>query len=123
VEKNVQTGAQKRRVDMWPFFTWHRDVNGNERLQILALLEPVVPGNRGIERNWSPLWSLWRAELNPKTGASSQSLLWNLYRCDTTPTSKKCSLLFGLIQYQIDGAGKKWHLFYIPLFKTHGAVK
>jgi hypothetical protein len=123
VEKNVLTGAQKRRVDMWPFFTWHRDVNGNERLQILALLEPVVPNNRGIERNWSPLWSLWRAELNPKTGASSRSLLWNLYRCDKTPTSKKCSLFFGLIQYQIDGANKKWHLFYIPLFKTHGPAK
>jgi hypothetical protein len=123
VEKNVQTGAQKRRVDMWPFFTWNRDFNGNERLQILALLEPVIPNNRGVERNWSPLWSLWRAEHNPKTGASSRSLLWNLYRCDTTPTSKKCSLLFGLIQYQIDGANKKWQLFYIKVSKTHAPSK
>ena len=63
-EKNTQTGAEKKRVDMWPFFTWHRDFNGNERLQILAPLEPAVPDNRGIERNWSPLWSLWRAENN-----------------------------------------------------------
>ncbi len=62
------------------FFTWHRDFNGNERLQVLAPIEPAVPDNRGIERNWSPLWSLWRAENNPKTGAASQSLLWNLYR-------------------------------------------
>jgi hypothetical protein len=123
VEKNVQTGAQKRRVDMWPFFTWHRDFNGNNRLQILALLEPVVPNNRGIERNWSPLWSLWRSENNPQTGASSRSFLWNLYRCDRTPSSKKCSLLFGLFQYQIDGTNKKWHLFYIPVFKTHGEAK
>jgi hypothetical protein len=123
VEKNVQTGAQKRRVDMWPFFIWNRDFNGNERLQILALLEPVIPNNRGVERNWSPLWSLWRAEHNPKTGASSRSLLWNLYRSETTPTSKKCSLLFGLIQYQIDGANKKWRLFYIPVSKTRGTAK
>jgi hypothetical protein len=123
VEKNVQTGAQKRRVDMWPFFTWNRDFNGDERLQILALLEPVIPNNRGVERNLSPVWSLWRAEYNPKTGASSRSLLWNLYRSDTTPTSKKCSLLFGLIQYQIDGANKKWQLFYITVSKTHAQSK
>ena len=122
-EKNVQTGAEKRRLDMWPFFISRRDFNGNSRLQILAPLESVLANNRGIERNWSPLWSLWRAENNPKTGASSRSLLWNLYRCDTTPTSKKCSLLFGLIQYQIDGETKKWRLFYIPVSKTRGTAK
>jgi hypothetical protein len=123
VEKNVQTGAQKRRVDMWPFFTWHRDYNGNERLQILAPLEPVLPNYRGVERNWSPLWSLWRSEYNPKTGATSRSLLWNLYRRDTTPSSKKCSLLFGLFQYQVDGTNKKLRLFYIPVLKTHRQAK
>jgi hypothetical protein len=122
-EKNLQTGAEKRRLDMWPFFVSRRDFNGNSRLQILAPLESVLANNRGIERNWSPLWSFWRAENNPKTGASSRSLLWNLYRCDMTPTSKKCSLLFGLIQYQIDGANKKWRLFYIPVSKTRGTAK
>jgi hypothetical protein len=123
VEKNTQTGAQKQRVDMWPFFTWHRDFNGNSRLQLLALLEPVLPGNRGIERNWSPLWSFWRSENNPKTGASSQSLLWNLYRHNLTPVSKKCSLLFGLFQYQSDTETKRLRLFYIPILKTHQPAK
>ena len=79
---------------------------------MLALLEPVLPGNDAIERNWSPLWSLWRAENNPKTGATSQSLLWNLYRRDTTPDSKKCSLLFGLFQYQLDGESSRTQWFY-----------
>jgi hypothetical protein len=119
VEKNTQTGAEKQRIDMWPFFTWHRDFNGDNRLQILALLEPVLPDNRGIERNWSPLWSLWRSENNPQAGASSQSLLWNFYRCDITVTSKKCSLLLGLFQYQSDLETKKLRLFYIPVFKSH----
>ncbi len=119
VEKNTATGADKRRVDAWPFFTYHRDFNGNNRLQILALVEPAVPDNRGIERNWSPLWSLWASENNPKAGASSQSFLWNLYRHESTPTSKKCSLLFGLFQYQSDTDMKRLRLFYIPVFKTH----
>ena len=119
VEKNTATGVDKRRVDMWPFFTYHRDFNGNNRLQILAPVEPAVPNNRGIERNWSPLWSIWVSENNPKAGASSQSFLWNLYRHESTPTSKKCSLLFGLFQYQSDTEMKRLRLFYIPVFKTH----
>jgi len=103
---------------MWPFFTWHRDFNGNERLQIFAPVEPAVSNNRGVERNWSPLWSLWRSENNPKTGTTSQSLLWNLYRRDTAPDSKKCSLLFGLFQYQSGPEEKIMRLFYVPVSKT-----
>ena len=118
-ETNTQTGAEKKRVAMLPFFTWRRDFDGNERLQILAPVEPAVPNNRGIERNWSPLWSVWRWEHNPKTGADSQSLLWNLYRRDTAPDAKKCSLLFGLFQYQSDGKNKRLRLFYIPVLNTH----
>jgi len=123
VEKNTQTGVEKKRLDMWPFFTWHHDFNGNERLQVLALVEPAVPNNRGIERNWSPLWSLWRAEDNPKTGASSRSLLWNLYHRETAPGHKKVSLLFGLFQYQCDGETGRTRLFYIPVSQTGTAAK
>ncbi len=118
VEKNTRTGAQKRRVDMWPFFTWHREMNGNERLQIFAPIEPAVPENAGIERNWSPLWSLWRAEKNPKAGAASESLLWNLYRHESAPAHKKVSLLFGLFQYQCDGENQRTKLFYLTISKT-----
>ncbi len=118
-EKNIGTGAEKRRVDLWPFFTWHRDFNGSTRLQILAPVESALPNNRGVERNWSPLWSLWRAENNPKTGATSQSLLWNLYRRDTAPGSKKCSLLLGLFQYQLDGENERLRLFYVPVLNNH----
>ncbi len=118
-EKNTATGVSKRRVDALPFFTYHRDFNGNTRLQILAPVEPAVPNNRGIERNWSPLWSIWVSENNPRTGASSQSFLWNLYRHEASPGARKCSLLFGLFKYQSDTEIKSLRLFYIPVFKTH----
>jgi hypothetical protein len=121
-EKNMETGKAKRRVDLLPLFTWHRDFNGNRRLQILAPIEPVLPGNSGVERNWSPLWSLWRAEDNPGTGAFSRSLLWNLYRYDAAPGAKKCSLFFGLFQYQSNAECKRLRLFYIPLVKTRPAA-
>ena len=117
-EKNTETGAEKIRLDMWPFFTWHRDFQGNERLQVLAPLEPAVPDNPGIERNWSPLWSFWRTEANAKTGAASQSLLWNLYRREIAPAHKKVSLLFGLFQYQSDAGETQTKWFYVTFGAT-----
>lgn len=106
------TGQVARRIDSWPLFTWRRDRQGNERLQALALIEPISRASI-IERNWSPLWSVWRQERNATTGTSSQSLLWNLYRRDSVPGTTKGSLLFGLIQYEKSSAGRRWRLFYL----------
>jgi hypothetical protein len=117
--KNLETGLEKQRLDAWPFFTYHRDFNGNSRLQILSLLEPALPDNSRIERNWSPVWSIWCSENNSKTGAGSRSLLWNLYRHDTSATGKNSSLLFGLFQYQSSAETKRLRLFYIPVFQSH----
>src|SRR5882724_10178298 len=88
VSKNTETGATLRRVDLWPFFTYKREYNGNTRLQCLALLEPYLPGSHKIERDYAPIWSFWRQEHNAKTGSASQSLLWNLYRRESSPDSK-----------------------------------
>ena len=121
-EKNTETEAARRKVDFWPFYLYRRDFNGNSRLQVLALLEPFLPASKSIERDYSPLWSVWRSEKNPRAGAASQSLLWNLYRHDATPDTKKCSLLFGLFQYQSSPEGKRVRLFYIPLGKTRAAA-
>ncbi len=104
-----------RRTDLWPLFTAHRDHEGNERLQLLAPLEPFLPNIKSVERDYSQLWSIWRAEYSPRTGARSRSLLWNLYRLDTTPQTRKCSLLFGLFHYESTPAGGRLRLFYVPL--------
>lgn len=117
-EENKTTGAALERHDFWPLFTHRKGLDGNERLQILAPIEPFLPGNKGIERNYSPVWSLWRSERNAKTGAASQSLLWNLYRRDALADSTKCSLLFGLFQYQSTPEGRRWRLFHVPLGRS-----
>jgi len=114
VVKNTQTGATKRRLGMWPFFTWQRDFHGSERLQVLALVEPALPENRGVERNWSPLWSLWCAEDNAQTGVSSRSLLWHIWHRETAPGYKNVSLLFGLFQYQLTNGDERTKWFYCP---------
>ncbi len=117
LQKNLETGKAQHRVDFFPFYTFRRDYDGSSRLQVLSILEPFLPQSKSIERDYSPLWSLWRSEHNSKTSACSQSLLWNLYRRDVTPESRKCSLLFGLFQYQSGSDGKRFRLFYIPVVK------
>jgi hypothetical protein len=114
-DRNTQTGVARERTDLWPLYTYRRDVEGNTRLQCLAALEPLLTNGKSIERNYSPLWSVWRAERNAQTGAASQSLLWNLYRRESAPGAKKCSLLFGLFQYQSDSQGRRHRLFYVPV--------
>ncbi|HEY9510201.1 MAG TPA: hypothetical protein VIV82_10100, partial [Verrucomicrobiae bacterium] len=122
-QRNLETGKAQRRIDFWPLFTHRRDYNGSTRLQVLSILEPLVPNSKSIERDYSPLWALWRSEKNPANDARSQSLLWNLYRRDATPDSRKCSLLFGLFQYQSSSDGKRLRLFYIPVVKTKSAAE
>ncbi len=73
-QKNTETGATQRRVDFWPLFTYHREFGGASRLQIAAVLEPFLPNNKSIERDYSPLWSFWRSEKNPTTGGRRQPI-------------------------------------------------
>jgi hypothetical protein len=119
-EKNRQNGGSLHRVDFWPFFTWSRDTDQKQRLRALSLLEPFFVSNRSIAREYSQLWSVWRTEKDGRTGRASQSLLWNLYRHESGPRSKKFSLLFGLFQYQSDGKGANWRVCYIPFGKKPG---
>jgi hypothetical protein len=114
IERNTESGTARRRRDFWPLFTHRRDWNGDERLQVLAIIEPILPNNKSIERNYSPIWSIWRDEKNARTGARSQSLLWNLYRRETGTNATRTSALFGLVQHSSTIDHKRWRFFYWP---------
>jgi hypothetical protein len=116
-ETNFESGGRFHRADFWPFYTYRRDLDGGQRWQALALLEPFFPNNRSITREYSQLWSVWRCEKNHKTGASSQSLLWNLYRREETPQSKNFSLFFGLYQYESGAEGRRWRVCHMTVKK------
>jgi hypothetical protein len=117
IQKNTTTGAFQRRRDFWPFYTHKHDYDGSTSLQVLSILEPYLPQSKSIERDYSQVWSLWRAQKNPKTGAASQSLLWNLYRHESRPDSERTSLFFGLYQSHSAPSGKTVRLFYFPIAK------
>jgi hypothetical protein len=92
-------------------------LNGNKRWQVLAVLEPFFPNNRSVTREYSQLWSVWRGEKNPQSGAASQSLLWNLYRREEMPRSRNFSLFFGLFQYQSGVEGRCWRVCHVTVKK------
>lgn len=113
-ETNRTTGSVRRQTALLPLFSARQEHDGSSRLQVLALLEPFFGGNKSIERDYAPIYSIWRSEKNPKAGTASESILWNLYRQDTSSGSRKYSLLFGLFQYESNPRATRWRLFYIP---------
>jgi hypothetical protein len=120
IQKNTETKASQRQTFLTPLFINRRDYNGDSRLQVFAPVEPFMPNVKSIDRDYSQLWSVWRAEKSPSRGTASQSLLWNLYRRETGPDQKKCSLLFGLFQYESSPDSRRVRLFYVPVGKRTG---
>ncbi len=117
VERNTQAGVSRRQTALWPLFSATRSYDGVERFQLFSMLEPILPNNTSIERNYSPLWAIWRSEKNPVAGVTNQSLLWNLYRRDASAENQKWSVLFGLFHFESAATEKRLRLFYIPITK------
>lgn len=113
-QRDTETGESMWRRDLWPLFTARRDWDGGRRIQVFALLEPLLRASDSIERNYSPIWSIWRSENNPSTGASSHSFLWNLWRSEKTADTRKCSIFFGLVQYETGPSGRRWKWLHLP---------
>lgn len=105
--------AEYRRTDLWPLFTARLDTEDNYRLSFLSPFEPFFPNNKSIQRNWTPLVSLWSLEENVKKEELKESLFWNLYRHEKTPVQKRWSGLFGLVERVKDEEyGNYWRFFY-----------
>jgi len=111
---NEPTREDFRRRDLWPLFTWRKELTGQRRLQVLAPVEPWLPHNKSIERLYSPVWSVYRAEADPKVGRQSESLLWNLWRRDVTPEHRRQSFLFGVVKTEKTDTGRRWRWFWRP---------
>ncbi len=114
IERNTESGQARRRVDAWPLFTFQRDWTGNERWQTFSVLEPFLSTSKSVERNYSQVWSVVRAERNATNHTSSESLFWNLYRHTGSVTNRHSSLLFGLVQWDVGPEGRKSRWFYLP---------
>jgi len=94
--------GSSRRIDAWPVFFYERDREGTVRFQTLALLEAFTPGNEWIDRNYSPLWSVYTYRANAE-GGEVYSFLWNLVRHEETTAGRSIEVLGPLLAYREAG--------------------
>jgi len=65
------------RTRFWPLWRFRRFEDGSTRLRVLSLL--WFNDERGFERQYSPLWTIYERETAPG-GAGRASAFWGLYR-------------------------------------------
>ena len=129
-EKVLEEAHGRRRVALWPLFTYERR-GGVSHFMTLSLLEPFFPENEGIERNWAPLWRLYQRKWDAH-GNRISSLLWNLYWKERRGSDfameifplvsyrreeregTDLSVLKGLARFRSGPEGRKIHLLYLP---------
>jgi len=80
---------------IWPLMSWERK-DGNSRFRALELWP--LRNTPGVERNWAPLWTLYR-RMNTE-GEVGHHLLWGLYRQIKSPEEFEWSLLKGFAGYK-----------------------
>ncbi|HXG30701.1 MAG TPA: hypothetical protein VNK81_03570 [Thermodesulfobacteriota bacterium] len=133
-KSTIEGGMDRRRIDAWPLFTYRRDAEGNRSLHLLSILEPLLSGNEGIERSYSPIWRLYEWK-GYRDGRSVSSLLWNTYRMERSKEGimvdfrpiipvfsyrnwnggSKIYFLGGLFGYRSDSHKKTIKLFFFPV--------
>ncbi|MGQ0792772.1 MAG: hypothetical protein ACT4NX_01650 [Deltaproteobacteria bacterium] len=112
-EPLIEGGRARRRIDLWPLFTYNRDRDGNRSFHLISPIEPFIADSRGIERNYAPFWRLYQWRKSPD-GASSSSALWNAYRMEKNEGGRRIELkpLLPIFSYnQSEGQGSAYDIF------------
>jgi hypothetical protein len=107
--------SEKERVEVanywkiWPLMSWQREGDVS-RFRMLELWP--VKGSAPIERNWAPLWTLYKR--TNTDGVVRKDVLWFAWHSEQEPAvdRKEWSLLKGLLAYKRDGEKQNLRLFY-----------
>ncbi len=122
-------GKSRRRVALWPLFTYKRDEKGIRTVTFPAPIEPILD-REGIEKVWAPLWRIYVHKWNDADD-SAVSVLWNLYWHESRKeglafelfpllsySSEKrvtdFKLFKGLFRYRKGDTDKKVSFFWLP---------
>lgn len=107
--------VRSRYWKLWPLMSWERkgDATRYRLLDLWPLRETA-----GIERNWAPIWTLYRRERTPE--AVSHHLLWGVYRQSKGDDSKEWSLLKGLAGYKRTGDERSFRLLFFRFGSVEG---
>ncbi len=87
--------VRSRYWKLWPLMSWERNEDAS-RFRLLDLWP--MRNTAGIERNWSPLWTLYQREKS--ADASNHCLLWGLFRHSKDDAGIEWTLLKGVAGYK-----------------------
>lgn len=93
--------AEERYVKIWPVFSYLRE-GGHRRVRMPDLWPARRTGP--VERNWAPLWTLYRSERGP--ALDETEWLWGLYRNRREPDGSSFLGIFPLYQRWALGGGQ-----------------
>ena len=103
VERRVESNYWK----VWPLMSWERKGEVS-RFRLLDLWP--MRNTEGIERNWAPLWTLYRQTQND--GVVERRLLWGIYDQKKGANESEWSLLKGLVRYNKKEGGRTLRILF-----------
>ena len=94
---------------LWPLMSWEKDEQAS-RFRLLELWP--VRNSVPVERNWAPLWTLYKR--TDRDGTICKDLLWFAWHSEKAPKKDRSewSLLKGLVSYKKEGSSKCVRLLY-----------
>lgn len=131
--KQFDDGGTEARTFVFPFFRKWRLADGEQYRSILHLW--FYTKWDGIDRNWAPLWTIWKKWENSETGESRSNLFGHLYTHDRNwlgverssynflifrtekftgpnrPAEHHTRLFWGLVGHHRLGDKKQWEVF------------
>lgn len=106
-ERDVLSNGWK----LWPLMSWRR---AGERSRF-RMLELWPLDTAPIERNWAPLWTLYRR--TDDGGRIKNDFLWFLWHSEKEPSAEEAewSLLKGLLGYKKSGETKRFEFLWFNI--------
>ena len=114
-EKGVPKEEQvevSRYWKIWPLMSWQREPQAS-RFRMLELWP--VKNSAPVERNWTPLWTLYKR--TNTGGLVAKDVLWFAWHSERGPAvgRKEWSLLKGLLSYKREGEARSGRILWIHL--------
>lgn len=107
----VEGGRDSRAINLWPLFTYRRLPDGTAYFNFISPLETFLQDNPPRERNWRPLWTIFRWDRDEE-GNHVSSFLWNTFRTESTKKGVKVELrpIIPVISYENTVEKDKFHI-------------
>lgn len=107
----VEGGRDSRAINLWPLFTYRRTPDGKAYFNFISPLETFLQDNAPRERNWRPLWTIFRWDRDQE-GNHVSSFLWNTFRTESTKKGVKVDLrpIIPVLSYENTDVKDKFHI-------------